>query len=168
MAAIINLPTEVYLQVLSYLFIPEIVSFRLVCKHFNAIVRENLQDVYRGAAILHRYIPSNPPPDTVEEAVEDQQDVFRDRHVTSWSDLCTFDTYMFHLYLTLSIITGQIRWKIDIAWKRPAFPMESRVHAGPGASFLRICHDDPYLLVPREYQGAFSLSLLPLDNTPYL
>jgi hypothetical protein len=58
MAGFTNLPSEILLKVLRTLHIRDIHAFGLVCKHFDAVIKDNSNSVYRLAAVVHRYVAS--------------------------------------------------------------------------------------------------------------
>ena len=81
----LNLPTELALNILSYLPVNSLSRLRSVCKSWNefCILHENT--IYRNAASLHTYIPS---PTTMLNELESLYSQRAMEDVKTWKDLC--------------------------------------------------------------------------------
>ncbi|KAH6911204.1 hypothetical protein BKA70DRAFT_1560335 [Coprinopsis sp. MPI-PUGE-AT-0042] len=58
MTRLTALPPELLLQILSYLPIPSISALQITSKGFHNLITENVETVYREAALVHRLTPS--------------------------------------------------------------------------------------------------------------
>lgn len=54
------LPAEIALQTISYLPLHSLYSITLVSRDWNALIAINEPNVYRNAAILHRFVEEDP------------------------------------------------------------------------------------------------------------
>jgi len=92
------LPPELWLDIVSYLSIPDIHTFQRVSKLFDTLIRLNQSLVYKAAAIHHGF---------AQTAVQDVQDVTVHRKrrfdwlsgVETWLHYCAFAGLdAFHLF----------------------------------------------------------------------
>lgn len=137
----LELPSEVILHILETLRIPDIHAFRGVCRHFDAVIKENASAVYRLAAIVHGYIQrprySSFNGELLEQAIQALYGNKTDTTITCWLDFC------------------KTRWRIDQAWKRPIFPNETILFSHPDWSLQRLCHEGDNLLLCTDRRRGF-------------
>ena len=100
MAQFTDLPSEVILQILEPLRIPDIHAFSSVCRHFDAVTKENSTSVYRLAAILHGYVSRSPFLSSAELLEQAAQELYGEslNSTPSWLDLCAWASNTFMLY----------------------------------------------------------------------
>jgi hypothetical protein len=80
-----KIPVETVLQVFSYLRMRDVLVFHQVSKHYDALLRENVSEVYRGIAIHHEIADSNAT--SIEECLSRRCrkfDWISGRGVNSW------------------------------------------------------------------------------------
>lgn len=77
-----NLPTELILQVLSYVPIETLNSLRLVCHQLKAILEAQEASIYRNAAVFHGFVPSS---DVDYSNIYSRRSLFG---VDSWKSFC--------------------------------------------------------------------------------
>ncbi|KAG8792741.1 hypothetical protein FRC16_011276 [Serendipita sp. 398] len=130
-----GLPPEGYAHILSFLRIPDILAFRSVCKHFDAVVEDNSATIFRQAAILHGYISTEraklTPSIVSEEPKLSPNSASIRQH---WREFC------------------KTRWKIDQGW-REGRVLKDCSFRSPDASLSKICPDGEFLLLPRSRDG---------------
>lgn len=84
-----RLPPELWLDIVSYLSIPDIHAFQRVSKLSDTLIRLNESLVYKGAAIHHGFAP-NAVPD-IHEAVTNRKRKFDWLSgVKTWLHYCAF------------------------------------------------------------------------------
>jgi len=93
MAGFTDLPSEIVLKVLRTLRIPDIHAFGLVCKHFDAVIKDNSSSVYRLAALSHGYIsnPSSSSTSSITLLEQSKRELYGNQtqiNLTSWLEYC--------------------------------------------------------------------------------
>ena len=136
----LNLPTELALNILSYLPVNSLSRLRSVCKSWNefCILHENT--IYRNAASLHTYIPS---PTTMLNELESLYSQRAMEDVKTWKDLCMcFNENGRLLYLIR--VSGRKRIQIQRNWKGkgPSTLIEHKSTSQPSNIVHRIKVDE--------------------------
>ena len=81
----LNLPTELTLNILSYLPLDSLGRLNSVCKSWSGFCAQHENTIYRNAACLHTYIPR---PMTMLDNLTSMYSQRALEDVETWKDLC--------------------------------------------------------------------------------
>ena len=110
----LNLPTELTLNILSYLPFSSLSRLQSVCKSWSEFCTLHENTIYRNAACLHTYIPRSTTMLNELSSLYSQRAL---EDVKTWKDLCTCSKPMSAFRDHPDKISGQKRIQIQRNWK---------------------------------------------------